>query len=547
MKKRFFISICLLAAVFLAGWIAVGNIAVEITEFKIENEKIPSGFDGFRIAQVSDLHNAVLGIDNNKLIDKLKKTDCDIIVITGDMIDSRNTDVEIAVEFSKESVKIAPTYYVTGNHEARVRDDYELLKNGLIEVGVTVLENKAVEIEHNGDKISLIGLQDTGFDLMTGIDYLLKDAMPQTDNYKILLAHRPEYFEKYNGVNLIFSGHAHGGQVKLPFIGGIFAPGQGLFPKYYEGIYTENEMTMVVSRGVGNSLFPFRVNNNPEIVVVELNSKNEKNESVESVRMINVDGTLYYDTGYFSDLTPRCGTMDSELSKTADEFHVPKGSGESNFEASGYQNATSITKELLIDGGWAIFKKIDSYGEDLTRYEYSFKIKGRHPNAVRDSEYIILSHTMDITFDMITKYFFSSLLEDHMLDICVVFPESHDKWGIRMYADNVTDTSITLTVEQFGGEAEGELQTGSWYEIEKMNDGTWEKLEYLPHEYEVAWKSVAYMVPSFERTELEINWEHLYGKLSPGYYRIGKEIMDFKGTGDFETEMYYAEFTIEEE
>lgn len=264
-KKRVVTCVLCVLLVVLAVWIFHGNVAVEISEYTVKGQ-IPESFDSFRIAQISDLHNS----ENDKIIEKLRTTDVDIIVITGDMIDSRNTKVDVATAFAKEAVEIAPCFYVTGNHEARVWEDYNLLKEQLISLGVTVMENEECCLSIGDESISLIGLHDTGFDLNTGIDYTLASVKSEGDNYKILLAHRPEYFDKYNGVDLILSGHAHGGQIRLPFIGGLFAPGQGFFPKYDSGVYNEEGKTMVVSRGLGNSLFPFRVNNNPEIVVVEL-------------------------------------------------------------------------------------------------------------------------------------------------------------------------------------------------------------------------------------------------------------------------------------
>lgn len=137
--------------------------------------------------------------------------------------------------------------------------------------GNSVVGTKEYTIK--SESITIIGLHDTGFDFNTGIDYTLSVVAPKNESYKILLAHRPEYFDKYNNVDLIFSGHAHGGQVRLPFIGGLFAPGQGLLPKYDAGVYKEGGKAMVVSRGLGNSLFPFKVNNNPEIVVVTLENE----------------------------------------------------------------------------------------------------------------------------------------------------------------------------------------------------------------------------------------------------------------------------------
>mgnify|MGYP003301199122 CR=1 FL=1 len=239
---------------------------------------MPKAFDKFRIAQVSDLHNAEMGKDNQKLVSMLEKAAPDIIVITGDMIDSRNTNVNIALAFAEKAMQIAPCYYVTGNHEARVIE-YGELKEGLKELGVTVLENARIELVVSGEKIVLIGVDDPSFktDYLFGEDESvmngeLKKLIKEEDGYTILLSHRPELFEAYvdNGVDLIFSGHAHGGQFRIPFAGGIAAPNQGLFPQYDSGVYTEGNTNMLVSKGIGNSIIPFRVNNRPEVIVAEL-------------------------------------------------------------------------------------------------------------------------------------------------------------------------------------------------------------------------------------------------------------------------------------
>ena len=255
-----------------------GNTALEINEYTIKSDKIPEAFSGIRIAQVSDLHNAEFGEGNEKLIELLSQTNPDIIVITGDLIDSRHTDIEIALEFARQAIKLAPAYYVSGNHEARVRE-YEDLKMGLAEAGVIVLEDQKVQITREGESISILGIDDPSFQE----DYLFGDAASVTssalselqnesDCYTVLLAHRPELFETYvdAGVDLVFSGHAHGGQFRLPFIGGLVAPNQGFFPEYDAGLFSEGSTTMIVSRGVGNSIIPIRFNNRPEIVVAEL-------------------------------------------------------------------------------------------------------------------------------------------------------------------------------------------------------------------------------------------------------------------------------------
>ncbi len=269
--KKWLIVLFTAVLVMLCAWIWHGNNTVELNVLEIKAD-VPEEFDGFTIVQISDLHNCELGENNIKVIEAIKQCDADIIVMTGDIVDSRNTKIDVAVKFIKEAVKIAPCYFVTGNHEARVnmKGEYEVLKEAFVQAGVRVLENEATDITINGKTIDLIGIQDTGFDLDTGVDYLLAGALPDSPNFKILLAHRPEYFELYEGVDLIFSGHAHGGQIRLPFIGGLYAPGQGLLPKYDSGIYVEDGREMVVNRGLGNSLFPVRINNKPEVVAVKL-------------------------------------------------------------------------------------------------------------------------------------------------------------------------------------------------------------------------------------------------------------------------------------
>ena len=278
-KSKTILTLILFLLIILIGWTLWGNTALEVNEYEIVSDRIPQVFDGFRIVQVSDLHNAEFGEGNSKLLELLSRTDPDIIVLTGDLIDSRNTDIEIALAFAREAMKIAPVYFVSGNHEARV-SEYEDLKIGLAEAGVIVLENQKVEITREGESITLMGIDDPSFqesylfgDAESVARQAIDDLQNESDGYTILLSHRPELFELYveTGMNLVFSGHAHGGQFRLPFIGGLVAPNQGFFPKYDAGLFSEENTTMIVSRGVGNSIVPLRFNNRPEIISVDLN------------------------------------------------------------------------------------------------------------------------------------------------------------------------------------------------------------------------------------------------------------------------------------
>lgn len=276
MKKKKIIVLSIAATIVLAllVWTIWGNTALEVNTYTVSGGGVPSAFDGYRIAQISDLHNAQFGKNNEKLLSLLRETKPDMIAITGDLIDSRNTDVDTALHFVKEAVKIAPCYYVTGNHEARVTEYFEL-QQGLAALGMDVLDDEQMLLEREGEAISVIGLNDPsfqmGYDPAQLVDSRLRNMTDRAD-YTVLLSHRPELFDVYveNGIDLALTGHAHGGQFRLPFVGGLFAPDQGLLPEYDAGRYTEGNTNMIVSRGIGNSAFPLRFNNRPEIVLIEL-------------------------------------------------------------------------------------------------------------------------------------------------------------------------------------------------------------------------------------------------------------------------------------
>lgn len=279
-KKK---TICILSGILLIliVWTAWGNTALELNTYTISNCGLPDAFDGYRIAQVSDLHNAEFGDGNQRLLDMLREAEPDMIAITGDLIDSRKTNIAVALAFAEESVRIAPCYYVSGNHEARV-PEYRELKAGLEAAGVTVLDDARVEIEISGKSITIIGVNDPSFlaDYLTSdaavMDRKLSELSSEDAGFTILLSHRPELFDTYaaHEMDLVLTGHAHGGQFRLPLIGGLIAPNQGLFPKYDDGLYSDGNTNMIVSRGLGNSIIPFRFNNRPEVVLIELKSQN---------------------------------------------------------------------------------------------------------------------------------------------------------------------------------------------------------------------------------------------------------------------------------
>lgn len=255
------------------------NSALSCNRVTVASSVLPDTFSGFRIAHVSDLHNAQMGHDNANLLSILREEAPDIIAITGDLIDSRRTDTETAIRFVTAASAIAPCYYVTGNHESRINPDaYDTFETQLENAGATVLHDEAVLLERGDEAIVLAGIDDPDFAKETerGIGLTMDPAAIQAlfpeEIFSMLLSHRPEYFPTYSaaGVHLVLSGHAHGGQIRLPLLGGLFVPSQGFFPRYDAGLFTEGDSHMVVSRGIGNSLFPFRLNNRPEVVLIEL-------------------------------------------------------------------------------------------------------------------------------------------------------------------------------------------------------------------------------------------------------------------------------------
>jgi len=255
------------------------NDSIVISEMVFKNDSVTESFDGYKILHISDLHNKEFGSKQNRLLSMIEMTNPDIIVITGDIIDSNHPDIDVAMELIYGAIDIAPIYYVSGNHEAR-SGLYSNLKSRMENVGVVVLDDQKIEVFHGDESIDIIGLSDPSFSESDSMEYgdmseirnLLNTLTEDNTNFKVLLSHRTELFDLYSSsnVDLIFSGHAHGGQFRLPFIGGLYAPGQGFFPELTDGIHTRNNVSMVISRGLGNSIVPIRIFNRPELIVVTL-------------------------------------------------------------------------------------------------------------------------------------------------------------------------------------------------------------------------------------------------------------------------------------
>lgn len=291
-KKYIKSALVLLIVIALLLFCSYQNRHLETTYYTYKAEQLGADLEGYRIVQISDLHNVKFGKNNQKLVDRIRECEPDMIVLTGDLVDSNHTNVDRAVQFVDEIVKICPVYYVTGNHEYWLeKSEYDELMDGLVSAGVVILDNQVVEISRGDAKFRLVGLDDRSLADGT-LEALLSDESIRNNQAEqkeetadnedsgekeltVVLAHEPQYLARYagTGVDLVLSGHAHGGQFRLPFVGGIVAPDQGFLPEYTAGEYYMNGTEMIVSRGLGNSVVPVRLFNYPEIVCVELVGK----------------------------------------------------------------------------------------------------------------------------------------------------------------------------------------------------------------------------------------------------------------------------------
>ena len=274
MKKRKTLKIILLLALLLAALIYDSNSRLVVTEYAAASEKLPESFDGFTVVQLSDIHGARLW-DSEALAEKTAAAKPDIIAITGDMVDEE-TDLSAIDELLSRLTEIAPVYYVTGNHEwgaHRVEELEELLNKH----GAVYLSNSYRLLEREGESIVLAGVEDPNgpYDMMKpdGLVDIIKNE--QGENFTLLLGHRNYWAEKYPelGVDIIMCGHAHGGIVRLPFAGGVLGTGFELFPEHIDGAVESGSYTLIISRGLGNSIPVPRFLNNPEIVVLTLKSE----------------------------------------------------------------------------------------------------------------------------------------------------------------------------------------------------------------------------------------------------------------------------------
>ena len=263
-KRRRILFLAAVAAVVLS---ALYHGRLEPETYFVSAARLPAAFSGLRITLLTDLH----GKEPKGLYEAVAAAKPDLIAISGDLIDERS-DPETVYPLLTKLTALAPTYFVTGNHESRIPQAFAQLEERMAAAGAQILRNQSLYWEREGQRVQLIGLDDPSFLVQ---ESQLEDhlhSLQDEDCYQILLSHRPELFDVYAaaGVDLSLTGHAHGGQFRIPFVGGVFAPAQGFFPRYDAGLYLQGQSAMVVSRGIGQSVIPVRLNNRPEIVLVEL-------------------------------------------------------------------------------------------------------------------------------------------------------------------------------------------------------------------------------------------------------------------------------------
>ncbi|MBQ7203559.1 MAG: metallophosphoesterase [Eubacterium sp.] len=277
-KYAIVIIILLLIAVFLY----YQDNKLDVTRYRIQSEDIK---DKVKILHLSDMHSKPF----KKVLAQAQKIKPDLIMIIGDYVNDRNRNKDKMLEFGRELTKISRVYYITGNHERRL-ENFEELMQELKGVGFNVLRDEMDSIEVKGSKINILGLDENQAsrqayaDRKKGIfeykdESALINELSRKDGFKIILSHFPENFEMIKEMNYVcydfdlqLSGHAHGGQFILPLIGSVYSPGQGLFPKYAKGSFGTRPK-LIISRGIGNAEFPFRLFNHPEIIVINLTRK----------------------------------------------------------------------------------------------------------------------------------------------------------------------------------------------------------------------------------------------------------------------------------
>ncbi|BBF42840.1 phosphohydrolase from calcineurin family [Lachnospiraceae bacterium KM106-2] len=286
-KRRLFLKGILLLLLLIGIEFYISNFLLTVTSYEVANEKIPKDFDGYRIVQLSDLHSMSFGSGNRNLVNCVRKQKPDAIMLTGDMINSTDTSYEVFYLLVDKLVKIAPVYFIVGNHEqiasSRLPEIYAYLERK----NVTVLRNERVVLKRGSSSIDLYGMwfslnyyRDLTSDYAKSVFFTeakMERLLGKSDRkrFSLLLTHSPAYFDTYAswGADLVLSGHIHGGMIRIPFKGGLFSPEKEFFPRFDAGFFQNGDSSLIVSRGLGNGTRGFRFFNTPEIDLIVLRSR----------------------------------------------------------------------------------------------------------------------------------------------------------------------------------------------------------------------------------------------------------------------------------
>lgn len=264
-----------------AGFVYWQNFTLQVEPVELFFESLPPQFDGLRVAELSDLHGRSFGKNNVRLLRTLQKARPDMICICGDLFDEK-TDLTMLEPLLTGLTDIAPVYYVTGNHEWQVKNLREILQK-MRAWGVTVLENEGRVLSRGGAEMVVAGVHDPcgPYDMKTPAALVRELRSAQGNDFILMLSHRNDELAMWSqlGVQLVLSGHCHGGVVRLPFVGGVFGTRRELFPEYDVGVYRQDGTTLFVSRGLGYTNVHFRLFNRPHVPIMILRSGKNVNKS----------------------------------------------------------------------------------------------------------------------------------------------------------------------------------------------------------------------------------------------------------------------------
>lgn len=256
--------------------LVVSNYTLGVTRYSVETDKLSSPVT---IVQLGDLHNAVFGRDNERLVERVAALAPDLILITGDLVTARTESCETAYAFVERLAALAPVYCALGNHEL-LHEEYfpdEDLVAGLSEHGAVVMYKRSVIVQTSGGQIAIGGVSGSAYQhsYLRAYSAHFLDAFIKNTSFTLLLAHEPDGMLLNGGmalwpVDLVLCGHTHGGQVRLPFLGAVYLPSEGFFPKYADGLFRFGAETVIITRGLGTSSLVPRFCNRPEIVAITL-------------------------------------------------------------------------------------------------------------------------------------------------------------------------------------------------------------------------------------------------------------------------------------